>query len=109
MKPLATGAGAHQPFYISDQNNIRVLAANTVETVSIPTGAKFMMVQSTAVAVFLFDADPPNVADLADGTAGQMINPNSPPLLIEIPLPATNVRFNAPGAATVGVSFYGKQ
>lgn len=110
MKPLQTGAGGHVPFHISDQNNILVLAANTVETIAIPAGARFMLVQSTAVAVFLFDADPPNVADKADGTAGQMVNPNSPPLPIELPLPLpTNVRFNAPGAATVGVSFYGKQ
>lgn len=109
MKPFYRSA-AQPPQPISDQNNILVLAANTVETVAIPADARVMVLQTTAVAVFLFDADPPNVADKTDGTAGQMINPNSPPLPIELPIPLpTNVRFNAPGAATVGISFYGKQ
>lgn len=94
---------------IADQNNFVVLASNTVETVAVPSTAKFMLVQATAVVAFLFDTDPPNVADKIDGTAGMMVNPNAPPLVIAIEGAPTNVRFNAPAATTVGVSFYGKQ
>lgn len=106
MKPFTPGP----TLPISDQNNILVLAANTVETVAVPASSTVMVLHTTAVAVFLFDSDPPNVADKSDGTAGMMINPNSPPLPIELPTPLpTNVRFNAPGAATVGISFYGRR
>lgn len=109
MKPLPARL-AHQALPISDQNNVLVLAADTVETVAIPSGARFMVVHTTAVAAFKFDADPPNVADKTDGTAGQLVMPNTPPQPIELPLPLpTNVRFNAPGAATVGISFFGPQ
>ena len=109
MKTLpATMANMALP--ISDQNSIVVLAANTVETVAIPTGARFMIVQASAVTVFLFDSDPANIADNVDGDGGMFIGANCPPLLIELPetLP-TNVRFNAAGASTVGVGFYGRQ
>lgn len=101
---------AQQALPVCDQNDFVVLAANTVETIAVPAGAKYMLVQTTTVVSFLFDADPPNVADKTDGTAGMMVNPNAPPLPIELPVPLpTNVRFNAPGTPTVGVSFYGPQ
>lgn len=105
MKPFRRTIDGALP--VSDQNSTVVLAANTVETVDIPAGARVMVLQATVATAFLFDADPPNVADNVDGDGGMLVTPGVfLPIDLPLPLP-TNVRLNSAGAATVGVSFYG--
>ena len=91
---------------VSDANNILVLAANTVESVTIPAGARYVLINASFVTAVKLDGDPPNVADTTDGSAGQLVQAGQS-MLFEIKEAHTTVRCNATAASTVGISFYG--
>lgn len=106
MRPYR-GQGLNQPLPIADYNSFRALVANTVESVTVPAGAKFALIAATTLVTVKKNADPPNVADLDDGTGGMLVNPNYP-LIVELDPDSATLRFNAPAVCNVGVSFYGQ-
>ncbi len=108
MKPFRAMAPQPGALPLPDHNSVLVLAANTVETVAVPATATVARLIATSFAVVLADANPPNVADLADGTAGYAIGPGDAVWLEIEPGTITNLRFNAAGTPTIGVSFWGR-
>lgn len=108
MKPYRALTPFPGALPIPDQNNVVVLAANTVKSVTIPAGAAIARVIAYGgFAAVLADADPPNVADLKDGTAGYGVGPGDP-LWIDLQPEMIDLRFNSAGTPTLGVSFWGK-
>ena len=94
---------------ISAYTNQRLLAANTAETVSIPTGAKYVAISTNIYAVVRADGvNPASLAgDVDDGTGGMPIAPGAPPVVFAIAADMPDLRVLSAGAATIGLSFYG--
>jgi hypothetical protein len=64
---------------ISDTINVHVLAANTAESDTIPAGARWVIIQTTAQAFWRFGATATVPAgDIVDGSGPEILAPTNP-------------------------------
>ena len=75
LRPLPSSVAGYFQLPFSDYVNARVLAANTAETIAIPTGAKYVLFSADGdFYVRSNDTATIPAADVADGTAA-ILNP----------------------------------
>jgi len=90
----------------SDSVLARVLASGTAEDITVPTGAKFCTI--TADGAFYFntqgDAAAPS-ADVTDGSASRVGDPNGTNILVE---DVTDISVVATAARKVTATFWGE-
>lgn len=107
MKPLISTLDANryqmEGYSYSDSVYANVLAANTAEKVTVPTGAKFVHFSGTTPFYVLFGADPTAAipsTEVADGSAS-VLNPG----LRKID-GAAKIGLIAPAACVVTMEFF---
>lgn len=110
MKELLMRNGANSSpvgaYEQSDFIDARVLAANTAESHTIPTGAKFVRVAAdVAVYVRVGGTAAVPAADVTDGSASELLTPNMPPMLLSLGS-ATAIGLIAGATAHVTLAFY---
>lgn len=90
------------PSYVS----ARALAANTAESIAIPTGANMVRLAGNVDFYYSFSGAAAVPVDTDDGTASEMIKVNSNPEWRLIPTGATALSVIAAGIGIVSASFY---
>ena len=90
----------------SDFIDARVLAANTAESHTIPTGAKFVRIASdVAVYVKFGGTAAVPAADVTDGSASELLTASMPPMLFSIGS-STAIGLISTATAKVTLAFY---
>ena len=90
----------------SDVIDARVLAANTAESHTVPTGAKFVRIAAdVAIYVKIGGAAAVPAADVTDGSASELLTPNMPPMMFSLGS-ATAIGLISAAAAKVTLAFY---
>ena len=110
MKELIMRNGANSSavgaYEQSDVIDARLLAANTAESHTIPTGAKFVRIAAdVAVYVKIGGTAAVPAADVTDGSASELLTASMPPMLFYLGA-ATAIGLIAGATAHVTLSFY---
>lgn len=92
---------------MSDSGQLLAITAGATESVTVPTGAKFVVITSDAAATVRPGAAPGAFGDISDGSAGELLSSGVPK---EFELNGvTAIHARAGGAnANVNFSFYGQ-
>lgn len=104
MKPLiiASGANGHPTFCIPTPDSVNgvVLAAGVAESITIPSGAKYVIFSSTADFYANYSTTAAVITDTTDGT-GSELNPVARTLGA-----ADTISVISEGACNITASFY---
>lgn len=90
----------------SDVIDARVLAANTAESHTVPTGAKFVRIAAdVAIYIKIGGTAAVPAADVTDGSASELLTPNMPPMMFSLGSAAAIGLISA-AIAKVTLAFY---